>query len=194
MTQEEEYSYLDKVLAGDARAYAYLINQHKGFVFSLCLKIVKNREDAEELAQDVFLKAFQSLGSFRRNARFSTWLYRIAYHSALNKLKKKKLVQESLDSEGYNAAQYLPDTTFESQFDVLQKEQQQQYIRLALQRLPEEDHILLSLFYLSEHSIEEISEITDISNNNIKVKLHRARKKLYGVLANLLQHEIHHLL
>ncbi|MGD1840177.1 MAG: RNA polymerase sigma factor [Thermonemataceae bacterium] len=194
MTPEEERMYIDQVLAGNTQAYAYLVNLHKDHVFNLCLKIVKNREDAEEVAQDVFIKAFQALGSFQHGAKLATWLYRIAYNTSLNKIKRKKLVKHSIDQEEYGVAHRTEDTTFESQFNTLKQAQQKYFIQQALDQLNEEDQVLLTLFYLQENSIEEITEITEISKNNVKVKLHRARKKLYKQLAVLLKDELNELL
>jgi RNA polymerase sigma factor (sigma-70 family) len=187
MTSQEESAYITAVLEGNTQAYAYLINKHKSLVYSLCLKITKNKEDAEEVAQDVFLKAYQQLSTFKRDSKFATWLYRIAYNTSLNKIKRKKVWQESIhqDDEDHPTLQ-IEDTTFENQFDLLNLAEKRKYIQIAMQALSEQDAVIITLFYFAEHNLEEIAEVTGIDKNNVKIKLHRARKKLYNELSCLL--------
>jgi|JI8StandDraft_2_1071088.scaffolds.fasta_scaffold01947_9 RNA polymerase sigma-70 factor (ECF subfamily) len=187
MTPQEENAYITAVLEGNTQAYAYLINKHKSLVYSLCLKITKNKEDAEEVAQDVFLKAYQQLSTFKRDSKFATWLYRIAYNTSLNKIKRKKVWQESIhqDDEDHPTLQ-IEDTTFENQFDLLNLAEKRKYIQIAMQALSEQDAVIITLFYFAEHNLEEIAEVTGIDKNNVKIKLHRARKKLYNELSCLL--------
>lgn len=187
MTPQEESAYITAVLEGNTQAYAYLINKHKSLVYSLCLKITKNKEDAEEVAQDVFLKAYQQLSTFKRDSKFATWLYRIAYNTSLNKIKRKKVWQESInqDDEDHPTLQ-IEDTTFENQFDLLNLAEKRKYIQIAMQALSEQDAVIITLFYFAEHNLEEIAEVTGIDKNNVKIKLHRARKKLYNELSCLL--------
>lgn len=191
MTLEEENTYIVAILQGNTQSYAYLINRHKGLVYSLCLKITKNKEDAEEAAQDVFLKAFQQLATFRQESKFSTWLYKIAYHTALNKIKRKKIWKESIHQEDEDhPSLQIEDTMYENQFEAMNKTEQRKYLQMAIDNLNEEDAVLITLFYFAENSIEEVSEITGIDKNNVKVKLHRARKKLYSQLSYLLKDEL----
>jgi len=191
MTIQEENAYIAAVLNGNTQSYTYLINRYKGLVYTLCLKIVKNQEDAEEIAQDVFLKAYQQLANFRQESKFSTWLYKIAYHTSLNKIKRKKIWKESIDMENEDhPSLQIEDTTFEGQFETLSKAEQKKYLQLAVDSLQKEDAGIITLFYFAENSIEEISEITGIEKNNVKVKLHRARKKLYQRLSLILKDEL----
>ena len=89
--------YIDQVLKGDTKSFAYLIDKHKDMVYTVALRIIRNREDAEELAQDVFVKAFQSIDKFKKESKFSTWLYRIAYNTSISKVRKKKMETSDLD-------------------------------------------------------------------------------------------------
>lgn len=172
MTSQEENAYIQEVLAGNTQAYAYLIHRHKSLVYSLCLKIVKNKQDAEEVAQDVFLKAYQQLATFKQESKFATWLYRIAYNTSLNKIKRKKVWQESIQQEDdTHPALQIEDTSFENQFELLRSEEKKKYIHLALQALSEQDAVIITLFYFAEHSLDEISEVTGIDKNNVKIKL-----------------------
>lgn len=191
MTPQEENAYIVAVRSGNTQAFAYLVQRHKNFVYNLCFRILKHKEDAEEIAQDVFLKAFQQLHTFQGKAKFSTWLYRIAYHTALNKAKKKKIWTESLQKEENedSPALQIADDTFENQFQLLQKTEKRLYIQEAMKTLSEQEAVIITLYYFAEHSLEEIEEIIALDKNNIKVKLHRARKKLYQALVCLLPKE-----
>jgi RNA polymerase sigma factor (sigma-70 family) len=167
---------IEKVLNGDVSAYASLVEKHKNLVFSIVLKIVNNREDAEEIAQDTFLKAYQSLKTFERKSKFSTWLYRIAYNSAISKTRKKRI--EMVAIEESVITNYSPDEVSRNMGE--QEENDRQLIlEKALRQLPEEDNLLITLFYKNENSVDDISEITGLSVSNVKVRLHRIRKKLY---------------
>ena len=101
---------IDQTLAGNQFAYADLIRRHQRFVFTLALRFVKNRQDAEEVAQDCFVKAYKSLGSFQGQSKFSTWLYSIVYTTAMSSLRKKQLDTSSIDDE--NNALQIADHDF----------------------------------------------------------------------------------
>jgi RNA polymerase sigma-70 factor, ECF subfamily len=176
MKFQDDNEYIGRVLGGDVGAYASLVAKHKSLVFSIVLKIVSSREDAEEIAQDVFLKAYQSLGTFERKSKFSTWLYRIAYNAAISKTRKKKV--EMVAIEETVITNYSTDEIGRN-MNEMDEGDRQQVLEKALGHLPEEDNLLITLFYKNENSIEDISEITGLSVSNVKVKLHRIRKKLY---------------
>jgi RNA polymerase sigma-70 factor, ECF subfamily len=179
--QDDSY-YIEKVLAGDVSAFASLVSKHKNLVFSIVLKIVNNREDAEEVAQDIFLKVYHSLKTFEKKSKFSTWLYRIAYNAAISKTRKKKL--EFVPIEETVISNYSTDEIQQNMHSLDQNERQL-ILEKALKNLPEEEHVLIMLFYKSENSIEDISYITGLSESNVKVRLHRIRKKLYEEMENM---------
>ena len=175
--------YIDRILKGDANAYASLVNKHKNLVFTIAVKILKNREDAEELAQDVFIKAFEVLNTFKKESKFSTWLYRIAFNMAVSKTRKKKLPTVNLETEiieNFSIDDIVPD------MQELSNEEQKNCIDKALNVLPYEENIIITLFYYDDKSIEEISEITSLTISNVKVKLHRIRKKLYSIIHQII--------
>ncbi len=187
MEAKTDQFYIDRVLKGDSNAFAFLINRYKDMVFTLALKIVKNREDAEEVAQDSFLKAYQKLEGFKGQSKFSTWLYTIVYRSALTKVRKKKLETTDIDSyvlDNHKDGQDFP------QLEAIKNGEQQKYVREAIDNLGEVDSLLITLFYLHDNSIEEIQEITEMSQSNVKVRLFRARKRLYKELSLLLKEEV----
>lgn len=183
MKFENDIFYLQQIISGNARAYAFLVEKHKEMVFSIALKIVHSREDAEEIAQDAFVKAYQSLAGFKNEAKFSTWLYRIVYNSAISKVRKKKLALSPLDDLTIN--NYSEDLNGNN-LSLLEGPDQFEILQQALKSLPEEENVIISLFYQNDHSIEDISTITGLTVANVKVKLHRIRKKLYIEMQKLM--------
>jgi RNA polymerase sigma-70 factor (ECF subfamily) len=179
--------YIDRVLKGDTNAFAHLINKYKDMAFTLALKIVKSREDAEEVAQDSFLKAYEKLASFKGDSKFSTWLYTIVYRSSLTKVRKKKLETTNIDS--FVIDNHKEDHDF-PQLEAIKNSEQKKYVKKAIDNLGETDALLITLFYLHDNSVEEIQEITEMSQSNVKVRLFRARKKLYNELSLILKEEI----
>jgi RNA polymerase sigma-70 factor (ECF subfamily) len=183
--------YIDKVLQGETNAFAYLVNRYKNMVFTLAFNMVKCREDAEEIAQDSFLKAFQQLHTFKGNSKYSTWLYTIVYRNSISMLRKKKIKTTDIDEK--IVANYSTDLDF-SQLESLKDQDQKKYVTLIISTLSETDAFLITLFYLNENSLDEMVEITGLSKSNIKVKLFRLRKKLHKELSLLLKEEIKELL
>lgn len=181
---------MQNVLAGNTEMYGLLVNKYKNKVFSLAYAIVSNREDAEEIAQDAFVKAFKGLDSFKERSSFSTWLYRIVVNTALNKKKLKKWVT----ADHSNLVAQDEQFGFDSLTQYLKKEDQKKFIRMALDALNKQESLCLTLFYLSELSVKEIQEITSISESNIKVLLLRGRKHLYEQLKKLLKSEVKNLI
>lgn len=146
--------------------------------FSLIVRMVNSEEDAEELTQDTFMKAFEHLSSFNGKSSFSTWIYRIAYNTALSFLRKKNVEQTVIDDNQWNR---ISDTQID---DALNNESEEQIEKLqqALTKLTAEERALVTLFYEEEHSIQELAQILNLNEGNIKVKLHRLRKKLYVLM------------
>ena len=184
MSFKEDNFYIEKIKQGDTAAFATLVDKHKDMVFTICVKIVRKAEDAEELAQDVFLKVYEKLESFRGDARFSTWLYRIAYNAAISKTRKRRLEVEALDDFTIN--NYSVDDVKE-ELQTIDKEEQQVLLKKAMESLSDDDYLIIKLFYLKELPVKDISEITGLSQANIKVKLHRIRKKMYCNMKDSMQ-------
>jgi RNA polymerase sigma factor (sigma-70 family) len=181
---------INDVLKGNIAAYEILVNRYKNMVFTLLFNILLNREDAEETAQDVFVKAYKALESFKGTSKFSTWLYRIAVNTALNKKKIKTADIIPLDT-------FAQDEWYEDIYLLLDKcenDDRKKIVQLAVQYLKENERICITLFYLNELQIGEIHELTGISTSNIKILLHRGRKNLYGQLKRLLKSDINHLI
>ena len=173
--------YIQRTQAGDTACFACLLDKYSRPVYSLILKIVGNREDAEELAQDTFLKAYKHLGSFKGNCGFSTWLYRIAYNTAISFARKEKREFVSVEEGALdNVSEEETLTLFGQGSD----EERLQRLEKALKLLPSDERALLLLFYWKEKTIEELAIITGLTESNAKVKLHRIRKKLGILLKN----------
>lgn len=187
MDKNSDQVYIDRVLQGDTNAFAYLINKYKSMTYTLAIKVVKNHEDAEEVAQDSFLKAYEKLDTFKGNSKFSTWLYTIVYRNSITKIRKKKVTTSGIDD--YVIDNYSEGSEF-PQLEAIKNGEQKKYVREAIDRLPEKDALLVTLFYMNESSIEEIEQITNLTQSNIKVKLFRARKKLNTELSFLLKEEV----
>ena len=181
--QSDSY-YIDKVLDNDVNAYASLVNKHKNMVFTIALKIVRNREDAEEIAQDVFVKAYQSLATFKKESKFSTWLYRIVYNASISKTRKKQFETTDLN---YNIVENYSEDDINENLNRLDNNEQKKIINTVLKKLNPEDYMLVTSYYFEEKSTDEISEIVNISQSNVTVKLFRIRKKLYGEIQRLIK-------
>ena len=184
MKFQSDSFYIDKVLNNNVNAYASLVDKHKDMVFTIALRIVRNREDAEEIAQDVFVKAYQALATFKKESKFSTWLYRIVHNTAISKTRKKQFETTDLN---YDIVENYSEDDINEDLNRLDNNEQKKVINTVLKKLNPEDHMLVTLYYFKEYSTEEISEIVNISQSNVKVKLHRIRKKLYGEIQRLIK-------
>jgi RNA polymerase sigma factor (sigma-70 family) len=158
--------------------------------FSLSMSIVKSELTAEEAIQDAFLKAFQNLRKFKQKSKFSTWFYRIVVNESLRKIQKKQL---EIEKKGAEPEPEAADSSTDG-FQALHEIEQKEIIQNVLDELPASDSLLLRLYYLDENNVDEIVEITGLSNSNVKVILHRARLKFYQVLQHTFKHEIRSLL
>jgi len=178
--------YINKILDGDINAFTVLVDRYKDLVFTLSLRMVKNREEAEEVAQDTFIKAYKSLTKFKGDSKFSTWIYRVAYNTCLDRLKKNKRQQHTVSIDEYTEHQIK---TIDNALDKIEAQEKQQTIKDCLELLPSEDSFLLTLYYFEELSLDEISKIVGLKPNNVKVKVFRSRKKLATILEERLDNE-----
>lgn len=183
---------ISQVLAGNQSAYADLIKRHQRFVFTLALRFSKNREDAEEIAQDCFVKAYRSLNAFKQTSKFSTWLYSIVYTTSMTFLRKKRVDTVAIDDE----ESYLQLESLVSDYraDQVEHKSKMIYVNKAIGQLLPDDATIITLFYQGEQSLDEIGKVLGIEPNTVKVKLHRARHRLKEKLERLLHHEVKELL
>lgn len=187
-TKETDTSIIQRILSGDKSGYRELANRHKDYAFTVAYKIVGTREDAEEVAQDAFMQAFNALATFNQEAKFTTWFYRIVFNAALMFKRKKNIEMDDISLS--ESAQKASTESSHS----LQTNEQKKYIQLALNKLPPDDVTIITLFYLKEQSLEEIAQIIGISADTVKVKLCRARKRLAEEMKRILGNEVNTLL
>jgi len=183
---------IQNVLHGDSAQYALLVKRHQRFVFTLALRFAKNREDAEEIAQDCFVKAYKALGTFKQTAKFSTWLYTITYTTAMTFLRKKRLDTSSINDE--ETFVQLENHTSSFNANGHERQDSHKFLNQAIHLLMPDDAAIITLFYQGEQSLEEIGDTLNMEPNTIKVKLHRARQRLKEKLQFLLKDEVKELL
>ncbi|TCD11715.1 sigma-70 family RNA polymerase sigma factor [Pedobacter frigidisoli] len=183
---------IQNVLNGDSAQYALLVRRHQRFVFTLALRFSKNRENAEEIAQDCFVKAYKALGTFKQTAKFSTWLYTITYTTAMTFLRKKRLDTSSINDE--ETFVQLENHTSSFNANGYERQDSHKFLNQAINMLLPDDATIITLFYQGEQSLEEIGETLNMEPNTIKVKLHRARQRLKEKLQYLLKDEVKELL
>ena len=183
---------IEQTLAGNQSAYADLIKRHQRFVFTLAMRFARGREDAEEIAQDCFVKAYRSLASFQGQSKFSTWLYSIVYTTAMTFLRKKRIATDSIDDEGT----YIQIENHESGYDTdnVENKSRSFYLNQAIEQLLPDDTTIITLFYKGEQSLEEIAQALGMEANTVKVKLFRARQRLKEKLERNLKQEVKELI
>lgn len=177
---------IGRVIAGDKEAFGGLVEAHKDLVYTVCLRMLTSEADAEEAAQDVFVKAFRSIGSFQEKAKFSTWLYRIAYNHCISVIRKKVKMIDLVDD--------IPEGEIDegemNGLESISAKERSKYLKMAIESLAETDGVVVTLFYYDEMSLDEIAEITGLTNSNVRIKLHRSRKKMYQVICENLKTEV----
>ena len=184
MESRDDINAIEKVLNGDTAAYTGLIDHYKDLVFTIARRITQNREDAEEITQDTFVKAYQKLSSFRKESRFSTWLYRIAYNEAITRVRRRKDLTITIEEE---ITASIAEEEAENGFLGMEAREQKWVVDRIMARLPELDQVLVTLFYLDEQPVSEISQVTGMSESNVKVRLHRIRKRIYADLKDIIE-------
>ncbi|MEZ4778602.1 MAG: RNA polymerase sigma factor [Flavobacteriaceae bacterium] len=179
MTSATDHQLIENTLQGNTQAFSILVERYQNYVFTIAIQIVKHREEAEEVAQDSFIKAFEALSTFRGESKFSSWLYSIVYRKSLDRIRKNKssrtleLVEEITEADTED---------IENALHYLQLEERNELLKKSMEQLPEEEASIVSFFYFEELSIKEISEITQLTEDNVKIKLFRSRKKLFNLL------------
>ena len=186
MTTNDQH-YINLIIDGDTNAFAVLVSRYKDLVYTLALRMLKNREEAEEVAQDTFIKAYKSLNRFKGDSKFSTWIYKITYNTSLDRLKKNRKHFNDVAIDEFTEHKVK---TIDNALDNLESKEQTKAIQDCIALLPSEDGFLLTLYYFQEQTLDEMSKAVGLTSNNVKVKLFRARKKLATILKNKLEPEI----
>jgi len=174
--------YVDDVKRGNTAAFEPLVRKYQDRIYSFIIRIVRSEEDAKDVVQEVFLKAFRSLHSFKGEAKFSTWLFQIAYNTAISlqrKQQKSLLLERNLGKE-ITYYGYSPDQ------NNMESEERKLLVNQAIDKLSSSDAAIVNLYYKEELPVAEIAGIMQMSESNVKVKLHRSRKKLFEQLEKVL--------
>lgn len=182
ITQQDEFVLIDRILAGDKQAYAVLVDRYKSYAFTIAFKILDNRAEAEEAAQDSFIKAFHYLNGFSRKAKFSTWLYRIVFNTAISYKRKDKQVFQSIENS-------IVEYSEQADKDM-ERADKQVFVAQAMEKLNEADKLAIQLFYIQEFSLDEVADLMGQPTNTIKVRIHRARQRLADELTKVLKQEV----
>ena len=178
---------IESVLTGNKNDYGFLIDRYQDKAYSLCLSILKNEDDAQEAAHLSFIKAYENLMGFKKDAKFSTWFYRICYNQCISDMRYGKKFNRSFEPEDKPD---LSSSELNQGISYLSLKEQQKYIQLSLDELPPADSFLIQSYYLDQLDLKEITEVSGMSMSNVKVRLHRARKKMYCSLEKLLKNEL----
>lgn len=175
MNYKGDTVYIEQVLSGNVNAFSYIVDHHKNKAYNLAFRICGNHEEAEEVAQDSFMKAYRSLGSFKMKSSFSTWLFRIVYNTAISNVRIKKKGTLSLEDFPADATDFIGENPSE---EKAEKEYRTALVNFALQKLNDEERGLISLFYYEEMSTDEVAAVTGMTAANVKVRMFRARQKM----------------
>ena len=180
MTNHNETLLIEGLRKRQPSTYAEFIENYQHMVFTLCLKLLENREEAEEVAQDAFIKAIESIDKFKGESKLSTWLYRIVYRKCLDRLKQLKRKPWSIGIDKSTEKFFVAEKPID--YVSFEEKEDKDLIKSCINQLPADEVVLVTLFYYEEASLSEISEILGITENNAKVKLHRCRSKLASII------------
>lgn len=183
-----EETAIEEAIVGNEDGYRYLLEKYKTYAFTIAIGIVKNDENAEEVVQDAFIRVFRGISKFKKTGKFSTWLYRIVYNTALTSLRGKENIDFRSLEEPENYELDIPDN-YTNGFDDLVKSDKITFVNKAIESLSEPENLVVTLYYMNECSIIEIGQITGWNTSTIKTRLYRARQNLYVELSKLLGNE-----
>lgn len=176
--EEREAALIRRILRGESDLYAQLVDRYAGMIHTLVARVIDCPEEAEEVTQDVFLKAFRQLDGFGGRSSFQTWIYRIACNTALSHARRTRR-RNTLSGVDERRLALLPDEEAERLEEWATHERQLDALTRAVTRLEAEERALVTLFYYEDRPVSECAAITGLTEGNVKVRLHRIRKKLY---------------
>lgn len=171
---------IEESIRGNQQAYAQLVAKHEKLVKATIGRYIQTHDDAEEVFQDTFLRAFQALPDFRGDAKLGSWLCKIAASVALNRLRSKQYRKGLAESGEINDGLQIGVRAEGSL--RMEKQETAFWLRQAIDKLPDSDSEVLHMFYFHERTIEEICQLTGLSESNVKSRLARARQKLKGII------------
>jgi RNA polymerase sigma-70 factor (ECF subfamily) len=175
---DPERDIIEQVRAGNARRYAVLVDRHKDRALTLAVRLTRNREEAEELVQDAFVRAYKGLDQFRGDARFGTWFYRILYNLCMTKVTRRRGGVEQLDLDDDQSLNTAVVNDEPSIHERLERDEMQTMISEEIESLPGQFKSVITLFYVQEMSYEEIASVLDRPIGTVKTNLFRGRALL----------------
>jgi len=184
---QDDYYWIRKAVRGDQRAYAVLMDRYRNAIYQLVLKMVHNREDAEDLTLEAFGKAFKNLSSYSPKFAFSTWLFRIAVNNCIDHIRKKRISHFSIDDPGEDAfggnpySESLSSSTRNPE-ELYMHRQQLQLTRYMIGQLSDKYRLMIELRYFEELSYDEIAAELNIPLGTVKAQLFRAKEMLYELV------------
>jgi RNA polymerase sigma factor (sigma-70 family) len=190
-TTPTDRELITQVLQGNQQPFAELVARYQNMMFTVAFRLTNNREDAEELAQSAFVKAYRSLSDYRGDSKFSTWLYTIVHSLGLSFLRKKKLDTLSMEQDKVRIA--AENKQAGGGAIMVEAKSKTTMVNEAIAMLSPDDAKVLTLFYQGEQSLEEIGSIMGIDPNTAKVKLHRARTRLKQKMETYFAEEVRNL-
>ncbi|MDR2955899.1 MAG: sigma-70 family RNA polymerase sigma factor [Prevotella sp.] len=183
MADFDDLYYIRLIKDGHTDAFAHIVRRYQRMVFTIVGKIVASNVETEDIVQEIFIKVFQSLDKFREDSGFATWLYRISYNTTISELRKRKYEFSAIEDNWAN----IPDDNISDEIDEISLEDKLNYLNMVLKMMPADDALLITMFYMNNHTIQDISVITGHSVSNVKVKLHRIRKFMNFEINKLIQ-------
>ena len=179
MENKSDTIYIDRVINGDTGAFAFLVEKYQNMVFTLANKILSNKEDAEDAAQETFVKCYRALNRYNAQAAFSTWLYKITYNHSIDILKSKNKKWHTTEWKSDLEPEMIPQHSFDEKIDL---KEIQLLLKEAIHRLSPDEQVIVTLYYYEDLPLKDIAEIIGIRENNVKIKLFRIRSKLLEIL------------
>ncbi len=176
MKELPDISIVRKVLEGDTDAFGLFVDRYGSMVFHVVLRISGNHEEAEDLSQEVFIRAYRQLSQFRGEAAFSSWLYRIAWNLSMDRLDKRRK-EAWVELDGLAETHTLNSVTTEP-YHTMDTAERKRALTQEIEKLDAPDRLLIDLYYRDEKTVKEIAWILGIGESNVKIRLHRIRKKL----------------
>ncbi|GAB6123105.1 RNA polymerase sigma factor [Dysgonomonas termitidis] len=181
-----EKQQIHKVLKGDSSAFGYFVDTYQDMAVTIAFRVCGNKQDAEDIVQNAFVKAFHNLHTFRSDSKFSTWFYRIVYNTAVTETRGSAYSTEFVDYKQIDMNDSYSDMDTMAQ---VEENERKELVNKAMERMPKDEAVILTLYYLEDNSVKDIVQITGLTDANIKVKLHRARKRFADTINLLMRHE-----
>ncbi|OGU32383.1 MAG: RNA polymerase subunit sigma-24 [Ignavibacteria bacterium GWA2_55_11] len=190
-SRDEDSILIQKALNGDQRSFRRLRHKYHDAIFNLIARMIRNREEVEDLTQEAFIKAFTSLASFNDEYAFSTWLYKIATNNCIDHIRRKKLLTFSIDkpieSKDSDYTFEVPDSTYEPDKSII-ADQRKKILDEAINSLPPKYRQVIILRHTEEKEYQEIARQLKLPLGTVKAHIFRAREMLYKYLRDKMRH------